>query len=162
MPFMEQILSFGTAILGAMKVHLLFLLAALALPLTGCKTTGAAQSSRLASVVIKGRSKAEITQAAQHMFEDNGYLAAPLKSADLVFEKQGSGMKNLLYGDWSGKPVWVRVKLYFRDLGSEGILLEGDAFLVLERGDPHFEEERKVRRASTYQELLNKVKQRLQ
>ncbi len=146
-----------------MKRYLVCLLgAAVALSLTACKTTGGSPSSRLASVVIKGHSKIEISQATHRVFEENGYLAAPLKSADLIFEKQGSAMKTLVYGDWSGKPVWLRVKLYFRDLASEGILLDCDAFMVLERGDAHFEEERKIRRGSTYQDLLNQVNQRLQ
>jgi len=143
-----------------MKTCLLCLVAALALPWTGCKT-GAPQSSRLASVVIKNHSKTEITEATHRVFVENGYLAAPVKSGDLVFEKQGSAMKNLLYGDWSGKPVWVRMKLYLRNLGAQGILLDGDTYTVLDRGDGHFEEERKLRRGSTCQELLNKVSQRL-
>jgi len=148
-----------------MKAFVVCVLPLLLLLLIGCKSTNGSPSSRLASVVIKGHSAAEITLAAQRVFTDNGYRLGLVKSADLVFEKPGSGMNTLVYGDWSGKSVWFRVKVYLRDLGpTEGVLLDCDAFRVLERGDALFEEEKKLTKVhhGTYQELMNKVSQRLQ
>ncbi len=139
----------------------------LLLPLAGgCKTSqeSATKSPRLASVVIKGRSAAEVSIAAERVFTGKGYQAGAAKSAHMVFEKQGSTANTLVYGDWSGKPVWFRVKIYLRDLGASGFLLDCDAYRVLERGDVHFEEERKLTRVhrGTYQQLLDEVSQGLQ
>jgi len=136
--------------------------------LAGCKSTSSSQpkpadgtsSSRLASTVIKGHSVLEVAKATQRVFLENGYVKAPSQSANLVFEKQGTTWNTLVYGDWSNKPVWVRVKAYIRELGSpEEVLLDCDAFMVVERGDAHFEEEHKLTklRRGTYQELLDKV-----
>ncbi|HEY5913251.1 MAG TPA: hypothetical protein VJA21_21880 [Verrucomicrobiae bacterium] len=152
-----------------MKTTVLWLLLLLVLLEAGCKSSsesaGEAHSSRLASVVIKGHSAAEVTLAAQQVFIENGYEKGPVKTGGLVFEKRGSGMNTLVYGDWSGKPVWFRVKVYLRQVGAPNtVLFDCDAFRVLERGDPHFEEEHKLTKLhrGTYQELLDKVSHRLQ
>lgn len=151
-----------------MKPRAIYLLPLLGLLLSGCKSTdnstGTVHSSRLASVVIKGHSVGEVSSQTHRVFTENGYQATAIKSGGLAFDKQASGMSTLVYGDWSGKPVWVRVKVYTRDLDPVGVLLDCDAFMVLERGDAHFEEERKVGklRRGTYQQLLDKVSSRFQ
>ncbi len=169
LPVSQQNLSVFADKARSMKTRVICLLPALALLLSGCKSTSTStsstKSSRLASVVIRGHSVADVSSATHRVFTENGYQATAIKSGDLAFDKQGSSMNTLVYGDWSGKPVWIRVKVYLRDLGAaNGILLDCDAFTVLERGDAHFEEERKMTklRHGTYQDLLDKVGQRLQ
>ncbi len=152
-------LRFQCAVFHAARV-----LPLLVLFLAGCKSTSefssGSHSTRMASVVIKGHSRADITLATTRVFVANGYEKTPLKAADLFFEKQGTRMNTLVYGDWSAKPVWVRVKVYLRDLGAaNGMLLDCDAYMVVERGDRHFEEEHKLTKLhrGTYQELLDRV-----
>lgn len=73
-------------------------------------------------------------------------------------------MDTLVYGDWSPKKVWVRVKVDAHMLISvEQVLLECDAFMVGEHGDLHFEEEHKLTSVhrGRFQELLDEVSKRL-
>ena len=137
--------------------------------LAGCASTSepanGSHSSRLASAVIKGHTVRDVSLATERVFIENGYEKAAVKSADLAFEKPSSRMDTLVYGDWSGKSVWVRVKVYVRELGSpDTVRLDCDAFRLLGRGDPRFEEEHKLTKLhrGTYQELLDKVNRRLQ
>ena len=73
-------------------------------------------------------------------------------------------MNTLVYGDWSEKKVWVRVKVFLRELvSSNEVLLECDAYMVTEHGDKRFEEEHKLTRMhrGRYQDLLNEVSKKL-
>jgi hypothetical protein len=82
----------------------------------------------------------------------------------LVFEKEGTGMNTLVYGDWSPGKVWIRVKVFLHDLSSaQQVLLECDAYMVGQRGDPHFEEEHKLTsiHRGRYQDLLDEISRRL-
>ena len=136
----------------------------LVLLVAGCKSTGTPKSSRLASVIIKGHSQVQVAQMTQQVFIENEYERALLKTADLVFEKQGTTMNNLVYGDWSGKGVWVRVKVYLRELGDpHDIMLDCNTYMVQEHNNPLFEEEHKLTkmRKGPYQKLLNEVSKRL-
>lgn len=153
------------AVAGLIRLLPLVMLLFLAACTSTSESTGDRRSSRLASVVIKGHSLAEVTLATQRVFSENGYEKAAVKSTDLAFEKPSSRMNTLVYGDWSGKAVWVRVKVYFRELGSPNeVLLDCDAYRLLGRGDPRFEEEHKLTKLhrGTYQELLDKVSRRLE
>lgn len=130
----------------------------------GCHSQPSVSSSRLASVVITNKPIAEVEAMTRTVFTEHGYQAARGKSSQLVFEKEGTGMNTLVYGDWSSKKVWVRVKVYFQELNSaEQVLLECDAFMVGDHGDIHFEEEHKLTRVhrGRFQDLLNEVSQQL-
>jgi len=106
----------------------------------------------------------EIEAATQKVFAEHGYQEARSKGSQLVFEKEGTGMNTLVYGDWSPKTVWVRVKVYVQDLSSvQQVLLECDAYMVAEHGDTHFEEEHKLTAVhrGRFQDLLDEVSHRL-
>ena len=73
-------------------------------------------------------------------------------------------MNTLVYGDWSKKKVWIRVKVFLRELQpSMEVLLECDAYMVSEHGDKRFEEEHKLTslHRGRYQDLLNEVSKKL-
>jgi hypothetical protein len=98
------------------------------------------------------------------VFKQHGYQASRSKTSELVFEKEGTDMDTLVYGDWSPKKVWVRVKVHVYDLSSvQQVLLECDAFMVVDHGDTHFEEEHELTsvRRGRFQDLLDEVSQRL-
>ena len=130
----------------------------------GCRSHPDTPSTRLASVLITNHPVVEVEAATEAVFTDHGYQKIPSKTGQLVFEKEGTGMNTLVYGDWSSKKVWVRVKLYTHYLSSvQQVLLDCDAFMVAEHGDQHFEEEHKlttVHRAR-FQDLLDEVSKRL-
>jgi hypothetical protein len=136
----------------------------LVLAWVGCRSHPATPSSRLASVLITNHPVMQVETATEEVFTQHGYQTGRSKTSRLVFEKEGTGMNTLVYGDWSTKKVWVRVKVYVHDLTSvQQVLLECDAFMVAEHGDPHFEEEHKLTgvHRGRFQDLLDEVSQRL-
>ena len=142
----------------------LFLLPGLVLAWAGCRSHPATPSSRLASVLITNQPAVLVEAETETVFKQHGYQASLSKSSQLVFEKEGTGMNTLVYGDWSANKVWVRVKVYVHDLSSiQQVLLECDAFMVAEHGDTHFEQEHKLTsiHRGRFQDLLDEVSQRL-
>lgn len=138
------------------------LLAALFLAplLAGCKSTPKTPSNRLASVIVKERSREEIDGAIRAVFEKHGYdLARRRDQNALVFEKKGTFMNGFMYGDWYSGGVWERVKVYRGALESGKILIDCDAYMVQEPEDPFFQTEKKSykSRRHIYQNLLNEV-----
>jgi hypothetical protein len=145
---------------------LVALLLAWALAGPGCATTHGPPSDSLAAVEIKGRSPLEIARVLSDVFEKAGYVPAalpPNSGENMLFEKKGNAGETLLYGDWSAKRVWYRVKIQITLNGPDSEIVSCDAFRVLNHGDPHFEEEQKLSslRRGTYQHLLNKAKAQL-
>jgi hypothetical protein len=131
---------------------------------SGCHSTPHVPSSRLAAVLIEGHSVSEVETATQAIFKDDSYELAKQKPGELVFEKEGSNMDTLVYGDWSQKKVWERVKSYVRLLEDQKqVLLDCDVFMVIDLGDPRFEEPHKLTSVhhKHYQKLLEAVKKRL-
>jgi len=141
----------------------LFAFLLLAFCLVGCHSNQPKASSRLAAVIIKNSSMSQVEDVTRAVFSDNEYLGLRPREGQFIFEKKGTGMNTLAYGDWSTKGVWVRVKVYLRELSPTEILVECDAYMVGEHGDAHFEEEHKLTRMhhGTYQKLLEEIQKRL-
>jgi hypothetical protein len=126
----------------------------------GCKSTPKTSSNRLASVVIKDRTSEEIETAIRNVFEKHDYeLSARRDGGAMIFEKKGTVMNGLVYGDWYSGGVWERVKVYHGELEPKRTLLDCDAYMVQEHDDPFFQSERKPykSRRHLYQELLDEV-----
>jgi len=136
----------------------------MALVLTGCKSTPRTPSNRLASVVITNRSPDEIEAATRIIFEKHAYELLRRRDGDpLVFEKQGTFMNGLFYGDWYSGGVWERVRVYHIDMEPGATLLDCDAYMVQEHDDPFFQSERKPykSRRHVYQKILEEVAREL-
>ncbi len=145
-------------------LRLAVLLTGLAGLAAGCHSHPSTSSSRLASVIITNAPLAQVEMVTRSVFMEHGYQIAKAKPTALVFEKEGTGMNTLVYGDWSSKKVWLRVKVYLHELSAvQQVLLECDAFMVGEHGDIHFEEEHKLTRVhrGRFQDLLDEVSRRL-
>ena len=132
----------------------------------GCHTPQGPGSGSLASVEIKGQTLIEVAQATSEVFRAAGYTTIPSSSkyeTKLLFEKAGTKADALLYSGWSGGEVWYRTKITFVSLTPETQLIKCDAYRVLDRNDPHFEEEKKLSwsKKGVFQDLLNQVKARL-
>jgi hypothetical protein len=133
----------------------------------GCRTSNPDAHGSLAWVTVKGRTTLEAARVTSEVFEKAGFVAVPLdsnKENKLVFEKQGGTGDLLLYGDWSGKKIWYRIKLNFVVLEHDTELITCDAFRVTDHGDSHFEEERKLShtKGGTCRDLLQQVKAKLE
>jgi hypothetical protein len=153
-------------IAGCWRFRLLHLGVAVCLSLIsfGCKSTPKTPSNRLASVVIKERTPNEIEAATRTVFERHDYEMSPRREGGaMVFEKKGSTMNGLVYGDWYSGGVWERVKIYHVQMEPGSTLLDCDAYMVQEHDDPFFQSERKTynTRRHVYQKLLEEVVQEL-
>ena len=135
-----------------------------ALVWTGCKSTSKTPSNRLASVVITNRTPDEIESATRTVFEKHDYdLSARRDGGAMVFEKKGTAMNGLVYGDWYSGGVWERVKVYHIEMEPGSTLVDCDAYMVQEHDDPFFQSERKpyTTRRHVYQKLLDEVAKEL-
>jgi hypothetical protein len=129
----------------------------------GCKSAGKPAAGCFASVEINGNTPGQISRVAVEVFRENGYLAAHSGPPEMVFEKRGSTMNNLAYGNWmGGEPVWVRVKVSIVRTGEMANRLQCTASLLRDRNGL-MEEEIKVSRlrSGPYQKLLEEVRRRL-
>jgi hypothetical protein len=131
---------------------------------SGCSSTPSTPSTRLASVIIKDHPITQIDAVTQSVFREHGFQVARQEPGEIVFEKEGSNMDTMVYGDWSEKKVWVRVKAFLRLMRpTNDVLLDCDAYMVIDLGSPHFEEPHKLTKVhrKRYQELLDEVSRRL-
>lgn len=131
----------------------------------GCRTTGGDRSEDLASVVIRGKSEPEIRQAAIEVFTRAHYQVGASALRELVFEKKAGAMSNVLYGGWPGadQSVWERVRLTFLPQGDDAFVVGLNAFLVSDRGQNFFENEKRrsgLQRHS-YRKLLRAIQDKL-
>jgi hypothetical protein len=136
--------------------------------LAGCKTSTPSPrlSDSLAYVEVTGRTPLEVAHAVSEVFREASYSPARLPANDdmrLMFEKETGKGDLVLFGDWSGKNLWHRVRINIKPLDAQRQLVECDVYRVLDRGDPRFEEESKLStlKKKPYQEILDKVKARL-
>jgi hypothetical protein len=129
----------------------------------GCQSPNGTGSHRLASVIIKNRPLTDIEAATEIVFTEYGYKMIRTGPQRFTFEKEGTTMNQMAYGDWSGKPVQVRIKLNIRETTATETLVECDAYMVASPGTGQFEEETKLStfRKGPYQDLLNDIKARL-
>jgi len=127
----------------------------------GCKSAPTTGSSWMASVVIPETTNSQIRVTAVEVFQIHGYQVKTMTPGELVFEKPGSRMDNVLYGTLSSG-VWTRVKLRVRDHGPDARLLECNAYRVENHDDRALETERQLLKSGPYQKLLEEVKGRLQ
>jgi hypothetical protein len=127
----------------------------------GCRSTGQPVSGQFASVDLQGHTPAQIRAAATQIFQLNGYQVTQTTRTNLVFEKKGSGMNSVTYGNWT-EAVWVRVRASIVPISEIGYRLQCDAFMVRDRGGATEEEVRlKHFQNGPYQELLDKVGRQL-
>lgn len=126
----------------------------------GCKSAPTTGSSWMASVVIPETTSSQIRVTAVEVFQIHGYLVKSMTGSEVVFDKQGSRMDNVLYGTLSSG-VWTRVKLRVRDHGLNARLLECNAYRVENHDDRALETERQLLKSGPYQKLLEEVKARL-
>jgi len=128
----------------------------------GCSTPGEPDSAHFASVEVHDQPVERVSDVTAEVFLKHGYKVRRQAWGRFFFEKQGSAMNNLAYGNWMGGAVWVRVKASVQELSPGHCQVKCEAFLLRNRGEP-LEEEIRVRKVHSghYQELLDEVAKRL-
>ncbi|HOX59155.1 MAG TPA: hypothetical protein P5205_18380 [Candidatus Paceibacterota bacterium] len=129
---------------------------------TGCSSTKTAKSAHFASVEIRGQPPERVSDVTSEVFHDHGYKVTRRTWASLCFEKEGTAMNNLAYGNWMGQRVWVRVRVSVGEALPGTCQLKCEAFFLRNRGEP-LEEEIRIGKLhkGQYQELLNEVATRI-
>jgi hypothetical protein len=149
---------------GASTGALVVLLAlAVAVLTTGCRSTKNPYSNRMASIVVTNQPSDQIEAALQTVFKNHGYEEGKADGDELVFQKQGSIMSGVVYGDWYSGGVWERIKIYQRALDSARTVVECDGYMVQEHEDPLFQKEKREygTKKGHLRDLLNEVAKEL-
>ena len=126
---------------------------------TGCRTTDAAHSGDMASVMITGHTEAEIRQAVAAVFLAHGFET----DSDLVFDRKAAAMETAAYGGWSTNPVWLRMRVVLISPEEGRFILGCNAFLVKDRNRGLLEDEQSYtfQKRDECKDLLDQVKARL-
>jgi hypothetical protein len=152
------------ALIKTRPTSLCWITLAVACLLSGCSSTppNKTGSHRLASIIVENRSADQIDASLVKVYESHAFHLRR-KDDNLIFEKPGTIMNTLAYGDWYGGAVWERIVIYQTELEPGRTLVDCDAFMVQEPDDPLFQKVRQVygSRRSNCQELLDAVSQDL-
>ncbi|MEI6785006.1 MAG: hypothetical protein WCQ21_29255 [Verrucomicrobiota bacterium] len=128
--------------------------------LVGCSSMDKPASASFASVRIQGHTAEQIRGATVVVFQQDGYVAANVSGAEMVFEKEGSRWDQIAYGSWVNEaPVWIRVRVSMVSLSADLFRLQCQAYKVRNKGDPLAEDQIVIRNRNSkpYQTLLDKV-----
>ena len=132
---------------------------------TGCHL-GEPASASFASVLISGKTPAQIHATTIAVFKENGYLAST-NDQEMTFEKEGSRGQTIAYdglvGAHYGAVTLVRVRAKLLDAGNDTQRLQCQAYIVTDANDPMFLKEIRLAnyRSGPYQKILDEVAKRL-
>jgi len=127
----------------------------------GCQSAGKSSGTRFAWVEIQGNTPGQINGMVVDVFGSHGYETVQNGSTNLVFEKKASSWSNFTYGNWGDEAsLTIRVKTNIVPVGEQAFMLECQAFMVRDRGRST-EEEIKLNKKQSYQEILDEVAKRL-
>jgi hypothetical protein len=130
----------------------------------GCKSVDKSASASFASVRIQDHTPEQIRAATAVVFQQDGYTAADVHHAKMVFEKTASRWDRIAYGNWIDEaPITVRVRVSVVPVSNGVFDLRCEAFSVRHKGEATYEEEVRLKnnRSEPYQALLDKVPGRL-
>ncbi len=121
---------------------------------SGCSSTSS--KSPFASVELRNVTPMQVRDATIEVFRKDGFLTKEAGKNRLIFEKQATKWNNLVYGDWSTTPLWVRVEVTLVAVSVGTWRLECQAYRVLDRG-VSTEESKEIRNKTPYEKLLKEV-----
>jgi hypothetical protein len=126
----------------------------------GCSSAPKTGSSYMASVLFTNKTVAQIRVTTIEVFQADGYRLKTRQTNELVLDKPGSTMENVLYGGLS-TGTWTRAKVRVREVGPQVLCLEANAYRVDNYDDRALESERQMLKSGFLQKLLEAVKVRL-
>lgn len=146
------------------KLAVLQLLAGTVAFLTQCQTLtlDMQKSGTLPRAEIQGVFFQEVVDACGEVFAEHGYRLAAAHGPRRIYEKPGSTMDFLAWGDFSmGDELVERLNINIRELGPEAFEVDCQPYIVTEAGG-HMEKARKISRLKSrkYQEMIDEVKER--
>ena len=129
---------------------------------TGCQTAEKPAGAAFASVLIDDHTANEIRDVAVEVFHDDGYKAPKATISNMLFEKEGSQVNNMTYGNWMGENVWIRVRAAVVPISEKTCRLQCQAYMVRDKGGAS-EEEVKLGHfhRKAFQKLLDEAGARL-
>jgi hypothetical protein len=107
--------------------------------LVGCSSHRPEQMSETAVVILK-RTPQEISTATKDTFKRHQFEDAS-REGELVFQRRGSVMNDVMSPNWFDGPTWVRIRVLGHQLDADRTVLDYRAFLVQQPEDPMFEKE---------------------
>jgi hypothetical protein len=110
-------------------------------------------------VEIYGYTPRQISDMTIQVFKENHFMVAFSGPTRLQFEKKGSTMDNVAYGNWLEAPIWIRVKVSIENIGEAKFRLRSEAFYLRDRGATT--EEQINASSGPYDKMLNEVASRL-
>ncbi len=150
-------------IMGGTRGSAVLMFLAAAVLTAGCRAPKTHLSNRMASIIVTNQSSERIDTAVQTVFTNHRFEEAKGEEDELVFQRPGSFMSGLVYGDWYSGGVWERIKVYQRELDSSRTVVECDGYMVQQHEDPLFQKEK--RQYSTkkghLQQLMDEVAKEL-
>ncbi len=116
-------------------------------------------SLRMGSIVVTNRSSLDIEMAVRNVFQHEGYNEGKSTDEELVWERKGSFLSGAVYSDWYSGGVWERIKVYQHDYKEGQTVVECDGYMVSERDDPLFANEKPeyTTKRSHCQKLMDEV-----
>jgi hypothetical protein len=97
----------------------------------------------MASIVVTNQPSEKIGAAILAVFTKHGYEEGRAEEDELVFQKPGSWMSGVVYGDVYSGGVWERIRIYQRGLDSARTVVECDGYMVQQHEDPLFQKEKR-------------------
>ena len=120
---------------------------------------GTSAPTRFAAVEIHGNTPGQVREVTEEVFRANGYQLAEVGHSQMTFEKPGTKMNNIAYGNWiSETPIWIRVQVAIVPTGEAACLVHCQAWYLRDKGGATEEQIQlsKLRRGP-YQKLLDEV-----
>jgi hypothetical protein len=109
--------------------------------LAGCSSPRPTDQMSDTTVLILNRTPQEISSAIKETYKRHQFENTSSKDGELVFEKRGTVMNDIMSPNWLDGPTWVRVKVFQRQLDSDRTLIDYGVYLVQQPDDPMFQQE---------------------
>ena len=106
--------------------------------LAGCSSPRPEQMSETA-VILRNRTPQEISTVTKETFKRHHFEEASGQGGELVFQRKGSAINDVMSPNWLDGPTWIRVRVIQHPLDAERTVLDYRAYLVQQPEDPMFE-----------------------
>jgi len=135
------------------------LLGILAIAGVGCQQLKPTTPDIVATLSIRNGSLSAVSNAMDAVFAKREYRGGLTARGQYTYQRPGSTMDKLVYGDWIERKVIIKVVVTVREPDPGLISLSCDARLVSAPGDNVFQEDFKVSKSvrKECQEMLNEI-----
>jgi len=113
-----------------------------------------------AAISVRAGSSFQVNEVVEQVFVDRGYQPILRESDGITFERTGSKLDRLFYGDWDGEDVTERVKVVISSKGEGRYRLRCLPFMTRFPHDVSFEDQHRRPQfySATYGRLLREAR----